>query len=48
MKDLSECRILIVDDTRANVDILVAGLKDDYKLNVALDGETALRRADPQ
>jgi adenylate cyclase len=44
MRDLSESRILIVDDTRANLDILVAGLKDHYKLNIALDGETALRR----
>jgi adenylate cyclase len=44
MKELYESRILIVDDTRANVDILVAGLKDHYQLSIALDGETALRR----
>ena len=43
MKDLSECRILIVDDVKANVDVLVEALKDDYKLSVALDGEGALR-----
>ena len=43
MKELSEGRILIVDDTRANVDILVAALRDDYKLSVALSGESALQ-----
>src|SRR4051812_6362728 len=43
MKELSECRILIVDDIKANVDTLVAALHDDYKLSVALDGEATLR-----
>jgi len=43
MKELSEGRILIVDDTAANVDILVAALRDDYKLSVALSGESALQ-----
>ena len=43
MKDLSESRILIVDDIKANVDILVNALRDDYKLSVALDGSAALR-----
>ena len=42
MKDLSECRVLIVDDVKANVAILVEALRDDYKLSVALDGKTAL------
>jgi sigma-B regulation protein RsbU (phosphoserine phosphatase) len=42
MKKLSDCRILLVDDTKANLDILAAGLKSDYKLNVALSGEAAL------
>ncbi len=45
VKDLSECRVLIVDDVRTNVDLLVAALKDEYKLSVALDGESALRVA---
>ena len=45
MKDLSECRILVVDDVKANVDVLVQALKDDYKLSVALDGESALKSA---
>jgi phosphoserine phosphatase RsbU/P len=43
VKDLSDCRILIVDDVKANVDVLVQALKDDYKLSVALDGEGALK-----
>ena len=43
MKDLSESRILIVDDVKANVDILVEALRDEYKLSVALDGAAALR-----
>jgi sigma-B regulation protein RsbU (phosphoserine phosphatase) len=43
VKDLSESRILIVDDTRANIDILVEALRNDYKLSVAIDGGAALR-----
>jgi sigma-B regulation protein RsbU (phosphoserine phosphatase) len=43
MKGLSESRILIVDDTKMNIDILVEALRDDYKLSVALDGAAALR-----
>jgi sigma-B regulation protein RsbU (phosphoserine phosphatase) len=43
LKDLSESRILIVDDVKTNVDILVQALRDEYKLSVALDGATALR-----
>jgi sigma-B regulation protein RsbU (phosphoserine phosphatase) len=43
VKDLSDCRILVVDDVKSNVDILVQALKDDYKLSVALDGESALK-----
>jgi serine phosphatase RsbU (regulator of sigma subunit) len=43
VKDLSDCRILVVDDVKANVDVLVQALKDDYKLSVALDGESALK-----
>jgi sigma-B regulation protein RsbU (phosphoserine phosphatase) len=43
VKDLAESRILIVDDVKTNVDILVQALRDEYKLSVALDGEAALR-----
>lgn len=46
MKDLSECRILVVDDARTNVDILVEALKAEYKLSVALSGEDALKIID--
>lgn len=42
MKDISECTILIVDDTEENLDILVEALSDDYGISVAMDGETAL------
>jgi PleD family two-component response regulator len=43
LKDLSESRILIVDDVKTNVDILVQALRDEFKLSVALDGQAALR-----
>jgi len=43
MKDLSESRVLIVDDVKTNIDILVEALRDEYKLSVALDGAGALR-----
>jgi len=43
VKNLSDCRVLIVDDARANLDILVEGLKGDHKLSLALNGETALQ-----
>jgi sigma-B regulation protein RsbU (phosphoserine phosphatase) len=43
LKELSECRILVVDDVKSNVDVLVQALKDEYKLSVALDGESALK-----
>jgi CheY-like chemotaxis protein len=42
LKELSDCRVLIVDDVRANVDILVQALRDEYKLSVALGGQQAL------
>jgi len=43
VKDLSESRILIVDDAKTNIDILVEALRDEYKLSVAVDGTAALR-----
>ena len=42
MKEISECTILIVDDTEENIDILLEALSDDYGISVAMDGETAL------
>lgn len=46
MQDLTESRILIVDDVKANLDVLVQALRDDYKLSVAVNGEAALRSAE--
>ncbi|HJZ71209.1 MAG TPA: fused response regulator/phosphatase [Vicinamibacterales bacterium] len=43
MKNLADSRILIVDDVKDNVDVLINALRNDYKLSVALDGATALR-----
>jgi sigma-B regulation protein RsbU (phosphoserine phosphatase) len=43
VKDLSESRVLIVDDVKANVDVLVQALREHYRLSVALDGAAALR-----
>jgi phosphoserine phosphatase RsbU/P len=45
MKKLSDCRVLLVDDAKSNLDILVEGLKLDYKLSLALNGEMALQIA---
>jgi phosphoserine phosphatase RsbU/P len=45
MKKLSDCRVLLVDDAKANLDILVEGLKSDHKLSLALDGKMALQVA---
>ena len=42
MKDLSECTVLIVDDTETNIDILMDTLGEDYDIAVAMDGEGAL------
>jgi sigma-B regulation protein RsbU (phosphoserine phosphatase) len=42
LKELSDCRVLIVDDVKANVDILVHALSGEYKLSVALGGQLAI------
>jgi len=42
VKDLSDCRVLIVDDVKANIDVLVEALSSDYKLSVALGGRQAM------
>ncbi len=42
MKDISECTILIVDDTETNIDILVDTFGEKYDVAVAMDGESAL------
>ena len=43
--DLSQCRVLAVDDTKLNLDILVNTLGKSYELAVALNGATALEMA---
>jgi CheY-like chemotaxis protein len=42
MKDLSNMKILIVDDIEENIDVLLGILADDYDISVAMDGERAL------
>lgn len=42
MSDLSQCLVLVVDDTGANVDVLVEALGDDHEISVAMDGPSAL------
>lgn len=46
MKDLSECIVLVVDDTETNIDIMMDILGDDYDVVVAMDGEGALEAVD--
>jgi len=41
MASLSDMRVMVVDDTEANIDILLETLGDDYKVVVATDGELA-------
>ena len=42
MSEDTEKTILVVDDTEANIDVLVEILADRYEVSVALDGESAL------
>ncbi len=42
MEELSSCSVLIVDDTEANVDILIHALGDTYDVSVAMNGHEAL------
>jgi sigma-B regulation protein RsbU (phosphoserine phosphatase) len=48
VKNLSDSRVLIVDDVKDNIDVLVNALRDEYKLSVALDGTAALRSIEKQ
>lgn len=48
MKNLSECKILLVDDIKTNINILVEALKGQYKLGFALEGASALKFARTQ
>lgn len=42
MKKLSDCTILIVDDTPMNIDVLLEAIGDDYDIIVATNGESAI------
>ena len=42
MHEPATTNILVVDDTTANVDLMVSLLSDTYDVSVALDGESAL------
>ncbi|MBF0235157.1 MAG: two-component system response regulator [Desulfamplus sp.] len=42
MVDISNFTVMVVDDTEANIDVLVNTLEDMYDIQVAMDGETAL------
>ncbi|WP_300462595.1 SpoIIE family protein phosphatase [Desulfobacula sp.] len=43
--ELNKCKVLLVDDIKENINVLVQALKDDYKLGFAMDGESALTYA---
>ena len=47
MKELSDCTVLVVDDTEANIDILMEIL-EEYDLVVAMDGESALETVEEE
>jgi sigma-B regulation protein RsbU (phosphoserine phosphatase) len=46
--ELNACKVLLVDDIKENINILVQALKNEYKLGFALDGESALTYARTQ
>ena len=47
-EELSQCTVLVVDDTEANLDILVDALGDVYDVSVAMDGESALEAVEEE
>ena len=48
MLELSKCTVLVVDDTEANIDVLVEALDSEYEVSVAMDGESALEAVDSE
>jgi putative two-component system response regulator len=46
MPKISNCKVLVVDDTEANIDILVEVLGNDFQVSVAMDGKRALEMID--
>ncbi len=49
MYELSDCTVLVVDDTKTNIDILVDALHGEYEVSVAMNGKSALQivKTDP-
>jgi len=45
--DLSRCRVLLVDDVRSSLDVLVEALQGHHLLSLALDGERLLLPDEP-
>ena len=43
--DMSQCRVLLVDDVKDNITILIETLKNEYLLGFALNGPDALKYA---
>lgn len=46
MRDFADNVVMIVDDVESNIDVLVETLGDEYKVRVAMDGESALEDID--
>jgi putative two-component system response regulator len=42
MQELSNCTVMVVDDTEINVELLTAALNTEYHINAAYDGPSAL------
>jgi putative two-component system response regulator len=42
LKNISNCRILVVDDLPGNVEVVAAALRQEYRLSVATSGRAAL------
>ncbi len=43
MEELSNSTVLVVDDNKTNIDILVDALHSEYEVSVAMDGKSALQ-----
>jgi diguanylate cyclase (GGDEF)-like protein len=46
MMELKQCKVLLVDDIKANVNILAKTLKGEYDIDYVTDGESALKYAE--
>ena len=49
MKEFTRCSVLLVDDTKENIDVLIGAMGGAYDIMVAMDGQTAVDicRSDP-